>query len=441
MNASWLSPQTILGLIGALGFAALCLVNMRAAILIFTALGGITVVQIGAFSGQQETQGLLLVEVLATAMIGVWLLRRDWGRRLRFAPFQTPLLLMVPCALLSLGSGFLWFDATIPTVHLNPMVSVGQIMLFVWPIGIYLVIANSVHDDRTMRAIRNVIVVMALPATGLIVSPISARPYFEWAMAFALPASSLCFAEYFSERSAPRRLFLLFMTFAPILYGLPTGKAFYYGYVVVSSTVIAWFRAPRLVLAAAPVAFAAYVLAVPVATGSLMPGIVESAVATEVEQQSLGGSGGRWQLVQDGVGIWLGHPILGVGPGNNYPYMIRYSTLATPHNQYINLLMELGLLGFTCFAVFAVLAGRMGLRMWRTTKDPRRRQLVLAWLGVFAGMMAGGVFGDFLLPSIRNAGLRLFALYYVQWVLLGLLVSIHALERNTQPEARLSWRH
>jgi O-antigen ligase len=160
-----------------------------------------------------------------------------------------------------------------------------------------------------------------------------------------------------------------------------------------------------------------------------------------VAQQSLGGSGGRWQLLTDGVGIWLSHPLLGVGPGNNYPYMLRYSTLATPHNQYVNLLMELGIIGFACFACFAFYAARMGLDTWRTTRHPRRRQLVLAWLGVFGGMMAGGVFGDFVLPSIRNAGLELFALYYVQWVLLGLLVSIHALERTPHPQPGLTWRH
>ena len=43
--------------------------------------------------------------------------------------------------------------------------------------------------------------------------------------------------------------------------------------------------------------------------------------------------------------------------------------------------------------------------------------------------------GDFMIPSIRNDGLGLFALFYVQWILLGLMVSIGALERGQQAAA------
>ena len=152
MTPSWLSLETIVGLVGAVGFAALCLVNMRTAVLVFTALGCITGLQIGAFSGQTETQSLLPVEVLATVMIGVWALRRAYGTPLRPASFQTPLALLIPCAVVSMAVGFTWFDPTIPQAHVNPMVSLGQILLFVWPIGTYLVVANTVDDAATIRA-------------------------------------------------------------------------------------------------------------------------------------------------------------------------------------------------------------------------------------------------------------------------------------------------
>jgi O-antigen ligase len=168
----------------------------------------------------------------------------------------------------------------------------------------------------------------------------------------------------------------------------------------------------------------------------LTPGFVRHLVKEEEEQQSIGGKGGRDQLIRDGLGIWSRSPVLGVGPGNNYPYMLRYSALGTAHNQYVNILIELGAIGLVCFAVFAYQALRLGLALWRRARVPSHRKLVLSWLGIFGGFLAGGFFGDFMLPSIRNSGLELFAEFYVQWIVLGLIVSAAAIERTYRIGAR-----
>src|SRR5262249_45758505 len=145
---------------------------------------------------------------------------------------------------------------------------------------------------------------------------------------------------------------------------------------------------------------------------------------------------GREQLIRDGLGIWSRAPVLGVGPGNNYPYMLRYSTLGTAHNQYVNILIELGAVGLVCFVVFSYQALRMGLKLWRSARHPAHRALVLSWFGMFGAFLVGGFFGDFMLPSIRNAGLELFAEFYVQWIVLGLIVSAAAIERRYRTGVR-----
>jgi hypothetical protein len=437
VNPSWFSLETVGGILAALAFAGLCRVSMRWAILVFTVAGAIRGVQIGAFSGEEMTQGMLPIEVLATVLIGSWgidrLLSGRWG--IRSASFNTPLLLLVPCSLISLVVGFAWFDPTIPTSHMKLSVSAGQILLTIWVIGTYLVVANSVHDDGAIDAIRKTVVVLALPSLLLLAGPDAAWPYVGWSTTFALPASSLCCAELFCTRSSLRKAGLLLLVIAPALYGFAMGKAFFYAYVLVSTGVITWLKARWVVLALAPAVFAAYIVAVPIATGSFTPHVLTEAVETEEEQQSLGGSGGRDQLIVDGLGIWARYPVFGVGPGNNYPYMLRYSSLGTAHNQYVNILIELGVVGLACFAAFAYRAVRMGLSVWRTARKRTHEVLSLGWLGLFAGMLVGGMFGDFMIPSIRNDGLGLFALFYVQWILLGLMVSIGALERGHQAAA------
>jgi O-antigen ligase len=425
VTPSWFSAETIVGLFALVIFAGLCYHDMRRAIMVFTVVGCIKGIQIGAFAGNEMVQGLLPVEALATVMFGMWWIRH---RPIRRVPFNWPLFLLLPSSVLSLIAGFNWYDPNIAVDHMKLTVSLGQILLTMWPIATYLVVANSVHDAKTTDTISKIIVALAVPSL-LLVWTDAWWPYVEWSTTFALPASSLCLAEYFHTRSPAKKAWLLLLTVAPAIYGVVLGKAFYYSYVAASSAVICWLQARRLVLIAAPLVLAVYVVAVPLSSNSLMPSFVEDLVETETQQQSIGGEAGRWQLIEDGLGIWSRSPIFGVGPGNNYPYMLRYSTLGTAHNQYINVLMELGVVGFVCLALFASQALRVGLRLWRTAREPAHHKLALAWLGLFSAMLTGGFFGDFMLPSIRNGGLELFAYFYVQWILLGLVVSASSIER------------
>ncbi len=429
MTPSWFSADTIVGLIALLGFAGLCYQDMRRAILVFTVVGCIRSVQIGAFAGNEMVQGLLPVEAFATVMFAVWWIRSR--QPLRRVPFNGPLFLLLPVSVVSLITGFAWYDQSIPLDHMKLSVSFGQILLTLWPIATYLVVANSVNDVKTTTQISKIIVVLAVPSLLLIWSD-GFWPWVGWSTTFALPASSLCFAECFHTRSSVRRAWLLLMTVAPIIYGVFMGKAFYYSYVVASMAVIGWLEARRLVLVLAPLVLVIYVIAVPVTSSShsLLPEFLDDLVETETQQASLGGAGGRGQLMEDGLGIWSGHPVFGVGPGNNYPYMLRYSTLGTAHNQYVNILIELGVVGLLCLLVFAGQALRVGLWLLHAARNPVHHKLAVAWLGLFVAMLAGGFFGDFMLPSIRNGGLELFAFYYVQWIILGLVVSACSIERR-----------
>jgi hypothetical protein len=291
VTPSWFSAETIVGLFALVIFAGLCYHDMRRAIMVFTAVGCIKGIQIGAFAGNEMVQGLLPVEALATVMFGMWWIRH---RPIRRVPFNWPLFLLLPSSVLSLIAGFNWYDPNIALDHMKLTVSLGQILLTMWPIATYLVVANSVHDAKTTDTISKIIVALALPSLLLIWSD-AWWPYVGWSTTFALPASSLCLAEYFHTRSPAKKAWLLLLTVAPAIYGVFLGKAFYYSYVAASSAVICWLQARRLVLIAAPLVLAVYVVAVPLSSNSLIPSFVGDLVETETQQQSLGGEGGRWQ--------------------------------------------------------------------------------------------------------------------------------------------------
>jgi O-antigen ligase len=112
--------------------------------------------------------------------------------------------------------------------------------------------------------------------------------------------------------------------------------------------------------------------------------------------------------------------------------MNHYSVIDTPHNQYLNVLLETGLAGLVAFLALLIGCLRVGWRLYRTANSRFVEMFALGWLGYFAGMVAGGMTGDFILHSIRNGGLELFTGFYLQWVMLGMLVGLDRLEASAE---------
>ena len=168
-------------------FGAVCLTDMRRGILAFTVFGAVRGVQIGAFSGEEMTQGLLPVELLASILIGAWLFKNGSGAlSVRRTQFNLPLISLVPCSLISLVVGFTFYDSHDSALshEARRVLRPGSAAALV--IGIYLVVANTTYDLKTVDAIRTCIVVLATPSVALLVS-LRAWPYVEWDTTFALP--------------------------------------------------------------------------------------------------------------------------------------------------------------------------------------------------------------------------------------------------------------
>lgn len=422
---------TAVGLAIAAGFALLCRRDMRRAVVVFAAIGWVMFIRMFELQGSRITQSLLLVEVLPTVMIAVWWLGRIRPPRepLVPSPVNHPLLLMIPVAFLSLVWNLGGADPNVPAQHVKLAVSVGQVLLIAWPVGLYFVTANAVRDVGTMETIMKLVVVMALPSLLLPLLPGPWRTYVGWSVYFCLVASPYCFALSFETPSPLKKFGLWLVAILPIVYGVSIGKAFLYLTGVTALAVVAALKGRRVLLAAVPIAAGGYVLLV-AATGSYLPGPLQALVDIEVQQQSWGGRAGRLALAADTLAIWARHPLFGVGPGNSWPYMHRYSVIDTPHNQYLNLLLELGIAGIVCFAWFIVAAFRAGIDTLRRASSGFRRNLVIAWFALFSGMVVSGLTGDFIFHSIRNGGLEMFSGYYLQWVFLGMVASLAELERR-----------
>lgn len=136
-----------------------------------------------------------------------------------------------------------------------------------------------------------------------------------------------------------------------------------------------------------------------------------------------------WQMFAE-------NPYLGVGIGN---YPRAYETYALPgwptgvghaHNYYLNLAAEGGLVTFTAFLLFLVVAWRLAARAWRQSPDAWGRVLALGLMGSLAAFSAHSLVDSLFVHSI---GILLGILFG----LLSALVS-STQQRETPPAATLT---
>jgi O-antigen ligase len=91
----------------------------------------------------------------------------------------------------------------------------------------------------------------------------------------------------------------------------------------------------------------------------------------------------QWRVLENGYAraSIKQHPLLGVGPGNDYRPRIRLSDALTGymHNAYFFILVDLGIVGFIPFVWFSAAFLMRGYRLWRTLEDRVFRAIVLGF--------------------------------------------------------------
>jgi hypothetical protein len=122
-------------------------------------------------------------------------------------------------------------------------------------------------------------------------------------------------------------------------------------------------------------------------------------------------------------------PILGVGPANYYWYTPLFPILGwrvqfNSHSQYIDLLLQTGILGLFCFFWFAWTIGKLGWQLRNRVPAGFARAYVYGALGGLAGTLIAGGLGDWVLPFVYNVGLAGMRASLLGWLFLGGLVAL-----------------
>jgi hypothetical protein len=122
-------------------------------------------------------------------------------------------------------------------------------------------------------------------------------------------------------------------------------------------------------------------------------------------------------------------PILGLGPSNYYWYTplfaIRgYSVKFNSHNQYVDLLAQIGIVGTLIVLWFFAEVAALGWKLLRVAPEGFPKAYVYGALGGLVATLAAGMLGDWFLPFVYNVGMVGMRSSILGWVFLGALVAM-----------------
>ena len=101
----------------------------------------------------------------------------------------------------------------------------------------------------------------------------------------------------------------------------------------------------------------------------------------------------RVNLWEDAMKIFDTNPVIGAG-FNTYAYMGRIGTYKDPHNMFVKVLVETGIIGLAIFLCLLLKAWWFGLKMSWAASDPFVRALGLGLAGWIVCALGANFFGD-----------------------------------------------
>lgn len=379
--------------------------------------------------------GLNVTMILLALLLGLWLFDMFARQgRIQLAPSRTvwPLLAFLLAAIISFAVGqFQWLTFAL---HAPLGAQLGGLSIIVLSAAAFLLTANQISDLRWLRRLTwaflavgsfSVLLRSVLPEFGLPTRELLQQVGTVFYVCFiGMAFSQSVFNE---ELNRGWRLVLggvALVTLFIIFFLKFNDKAGWLSAFVCIGAIIT-ARSWRAGLALAIVGVLGMLL-----MWSQIVGADEYSVTTRFD---------AWTIMAQIIKF---SPILGLGFANYYWYTplfpIRgYAVSFNSHNNYIDLVAQMGVVGLICLLWLFWEIGRLGWQLRDRVPSGFARAYVYGALGGLAGMLVAGMLGDWVLPFFYNIGLKGFRTSAIGWILLGGLVSLEQIvNRFGDPNSR-----
>lgn len=403
-------------------------VGVVLAFLRWPSLGLIVAAVAGLFVPYIGPSGLNATMIFLALLLGLWLLDMLVRRgQIHLAPSSTvwPLLAMLLVAVIAFGVGQLpWLTFAL---HAPLGAQLGGLAVIVLSAGAFLLAANQVHDLRWLS--RLVWVFIALGALSVFIRSV-------------LPVLGLSTRNLFQQVGTVFYICLVGMAFSQAVFNrdLSKGWRFVLGGVVLITIYVLFFLKyedksgwiSSFVCIVAILGARSWRAGLVLVLMGMLAAFLMWGGLVGTDEYSISTRFDAWSIMGKIIKI---SPILGLGFANYYWYTplfpIRgYAVSFNSHNNYIDIVAQMGLLGLVCVLWLLWEIGRLGWQLRERVPAGFAQAYVYGALGVLAGMIVAGMLGDWMLPFFYNIGLNGLRSSVLGWILLGGLVSLEQMVRG-----------
>lgn len=365
--------------------------------------------------------------VLIPVLFGIWLLGLLRTRNFRFtAPrVLVPFIAFAVVATLAFMAGQLPWNLFARTAPLTAQF--GGWAVIVFSVGVFIVAAHQFDDIRWLKILTYVffgigaIYMLDRVGSGLfglssLMNGMGSDGSIFWIWLVALAFGQLVFNQ---ELRRPEQLALAALVLLVVGIGWFQARSWVSGWLppMIAFGTIVFLRSWRLALLLGLVAVIYVWTSQPEILARLQGGEAYSLSTRDAARDIL--------LFQ----ILPLSPVFGLGPANYYWYTPLYPILGwyvsfNSHNNYVDILLQTGILGFACFLWGVVAVGRLGLQLRKRFDGDFAAGYVNGCLGGLAGTLVASWLADWLLPFVYNIGLNGFRASILAWLFMGAMVGL-----------------
>ena len=438
VTLSWFASEDFLGFVILMAIAgagaALLVSNPPLALAGFLVTSLLIPIEFG--TGSQSSIGLNLA--LLGGLVVLWLLRGATARGDNLLPDSAsviPLIGLCVVAMLAFAIGLLpWF---VFASGAPLRAQIGGLATFILSAAIFLLSATQIRRLIWLKRITYLflitggLIVASRVIGGILggISQLTSRGatgslFWVWLVAIALSQGL-----FNSRLGRTWRVSFLALAGAVFYLNMFHGARWASGWVppLVAVIAILLVGIPRAGMAAAFAAFVSTVANPNRVTSFVMVGDNSYSLTTRLE---------AWSIVGEIVRV---NPLLGLGPANYYWYaplfpILGYSVRFSSHNNYLDIVAQIGLLGLLCFLWFVVAVARVSWSLLKKMPEGFERAYVIGVLGGLAGMLVAGMLGDWIFPFVYNVGLDGMRASLLGWLFLGGVVALEQMAKRGKLE-------
>ncbi len=283
--------------------------------------------------------------------------------------------------------------------------SLKELIPFAAAILIYFLITSMVTSSRDLRLVQQCLMIStiisaffmlsAMKAGGLVrIGAFEADPnFFALSLIIALP---IAISEFFISKSKPWKI-LSAMTFFLILFAVPASLS--RGGLITLIVVLVFMslnnrKAYRVILPTLVIAVITFAI-------FFGAGVIRLDLLGVTTPQRIGALVGRFSAMRSAFYVFIHHPLFGVGIGNFIKFYHEYSILPSSygafvaHNMYLEILADLGLVGFIPFFLTIIFSYRATTKAQKAAikhNDMITFRLVKTCQGMLITFVIGGLF-------------------------------------------------